>query len=74
MQELQIAPISSIGDRLFQPVHMTKEEAQKTLNDLQKISSPFSNKIHYKGAIGVISLNENAKREENIEEAIACQE
>jgi len=56
IQELELIPVSGVGDQLFQPEPLAGSEAEKTLSNLEKISKPFGTKIRREGDRGVISL------------------
>ena len=57
IQELELIPVSGVGDQLFQPAPLASREAEKTLSNLEKISKPFGTKIRREGDRGVISLS-----------------
>jgi len=55
IQELELIPVSGVGDQLFQPAPLAGTEAEKTLSNLEEISKPFGTKIRREGDRGMIS-------------------
>jgi poly-gamma-glutamate synthesis protein (capsule biosynthesis protein) len=56
IQELEVIPISGVGDQLFQPEPLMGKEARKVFDHLAHISAPFGTKIHLMNDRGVISV------------------
>jgi len=57
IKEIELIPISGVGDQLFQPTPLIGKEAEKVLDHLAKISALFGTKIHRVGDRGRISLD-----------------
>jgi poly-gamma-glutamate capsule biosynthesis protein CapA/YwtB (metallophosphatase superfamily) len=55
IQELELIPISGVGDQLFQPSPLVESEAGKVLDHLSRISAPFGTQIRRVGDRGIIS-------------------
>ncbi len=60
IQELELIPISGIGDQLFQPAPLVGSEGGKVLDHLGRISEPLGTKIPRVGDRGVISLDSSS--------------